>query len=158
MLFLHALGKGLPGRQIDFITTQQRLRDRADIGNQAVKQVQRHRFADYDAQIRRWIPHYEEMLATVVAVLDATLPAEPLVVDLGAGTGALTRGIRSLAPILVERVLVLGIGQEERRRLILAEILAGGSPERIRPGAGSPAAASDVFVITFEVGILRSES
>lgn len=49
--------------------------------------------ADYDAQIRRWIPHYEEMLATVVALLDDALGAEPLVIDLGAGTGALTAAI-----------------------------------------------------------------
>jgi tRNA (cmo5U34)-methyltransferase len=48
---------------------------------------------DYDVQIRRWIPHYDEMLATVVALLDASLPAEPVVVDLGAGTGALTAAI-----------------------------------------------------------------
>jgi tRNA (cmo5U34)-methyltransferase len=48
---------------------------------------------DYDVQIRRWIPHYDEMLATVVTLLDATLPAAPVVVDLGAGTGALSAAI-----------------------------------------------------------------
>ena len=45
--------------------------------------------SEYDVQIRRWIPHYEEMLGTVVSLLDASLPATPVVVDLGAGTGAL---------------------------------------------------------------------
>lgn len=54
--------------------------------------------ADYDAQIRRWIPHYDEMLSAVVALLDATLPPEPVVVDLGAGTGALTAAILDGVP------------------------------------------------------------
>ena len=48
---------------------------------------------EYDVQIRRWIPHYEEMLATVVTLLEASLPAAPIVVDLGAGTGALSAAI-----------------------------------------------------------------
>lgn len=48
---------------------------------------------EYDVQIRRWIPHYEEMLATVVTLLDASLPADPVVLDLGAGTGALSAAI-----------------------------------------------------------------
>jgi tRNA (cmo5U34)-methyltransferase len=54
--------------------------------------------ADYDAQIRRWIPHYEEMLATVVSLLDrhiyvAGAAENPIVTDLGAGTGALSAAI-----------------------------------------------------------------
>ncbi len=54
--------------------------------------------AEYDVQIRRWIPHYDEMLATVVALVDALPAAEPLVVDLGAGTGALTAAILDGVP------------------------------------------------------------
>jgi tRNA (cmo5U34)-methyltransferase len=49
--------------------------------------------ADYDRQIRRFIPGYEEMLGEVVALLADVLPANPLVVDLGAGTGALAGAI-----------------------------------------------------------------
>ena len=49
--------------------------------------------SDYDVQIRRWIPHYDEMLGTVVTLLDTYLPPEPVVIDLGAGTGALTAAI-----------------------------------------------------------------
>ena len=49
--------------------------------------------ADYDRQIRRFIPAYEEMIGEVVALLADVLPANPLVVDLGAGTGALAGAI-----------------------------------------------------------------
>ena len=49
--------------------------------------------ADYDREIRRMIPGYEEMLREVVALLDDVLDEDALVVDLGAGTGALARTI-----------------------------------------------------------------
>ena len=49
--------------------------------------------ADYDRQIRRFIPGYEEMIGEVVALLADVLPANPLVVDLGAGTGALAGAV-----------------------------------------------------------------
>jgi tRNA (cmo5U34)-methyltransferase len=52
----------------------------------------------YDVQIRRWVPGYEEMIATVVSILDETLPAEPRVIDLGAGTGALAGAILAAIP------------------------------------------------------------
>jgi tRNA (cmo5U34)-methyltransferase len=51
--------------------------------------------ADYDTQIRKWIPAYDEMLESVVSIV-RTLRA-PLVIDLGAGTGA-------LSGIILERV------------------------------------------------------
>lgn len=54
--------------------------------------------AEYDAAIRRWIPGYEQMIATVVAILDEALPAAPVVVDLGAGTGALSQAILAAIP------------------------------------------------------------
>lgn len=52
--------------------------------------------ADYDTLIRRWIPAYDEMLDTVVSIV-RTLRA-PLVVDLGAGTGALGGAILERIP------------------------------------------------------------
>lgn len=54
--------------------------------------------ADYDRQIRRFIPGYEEMIDEVVALLADVLPANPLVVDLGAGTGALAGAILDRIP------------------------------------------------------------
>ena len=47
---------------------------------------------EYDAAIRRYIPGYEEMIATVVRVV-AAVAESPHVVDLGAGTGALGTAI-----------------------------------------------------------------
>ena len=40
--------------------------------------------ASYDRKIGRWVPGYEDMIATVVSILDDVLPADPLVIDLGA--------------------------------------------------------------------------
>jgi len=52
----------------------------------------------YDAQVRRYVPHYDEMLAQVIAILDEALGPAPLVVDLGAGTGALAGAILDAIP------------------------------------------------------------
>ena len=52
--------------------------------------------ADYDILIRKWIPAYDAMLDTVVSIV-RTLRA-PLVVDLGAGTGALGGAILEWVP------------------------------------------------------------
>jgi tRNA (cmo5U34)-methyltransferase len=54
--------------------------------------------SDYDAQIRRYIPEYEAMLATVVDLVAALRVAEKSVVDLGAGTGALGAAILDAVP------------------------------------------------------------
>lgn len=63
--------------------------------------------AAYDRQIGRWVPGYEDMIATVVSILDDVLPADPLVIDLGAGTGALSGAI--LAAIPRARLLLIDI-------------------------------------------------
>jgi len=52
--------------------------------------------SDYDAEIRRYIPTYEEMIGTVVAIV-GTIEA-PYVLDLGAGTGALGAAILDRIP------------------------------------------------------------
>jgi tRNA (cmo5U34)-methyltransferase len=58
--------------------------------------VKRHLDVDaegYDVQIRRLIPHYDEMISTGVEVLQALVPAEARVLDLGGGTGALSAAV-----------------------------------------------------------------
>lgn len=84
--------------------------------------VKRHLRVDadeYDAQIRRFIPHYEEMIATGVEVLSALAPAESHILDLGGGTGALSAAV--LAGVPGARVTVLDVDgemlTEARRRL-----------------------------------------
>jgi len=54
--------------------------------------------ADYDRTIRTFIPNYERMLATVVHWLEGQVPAGGLVVDLGAGTGALGAAVLEALP------------------------------------------------------------
>jgi tRNA (cmo5U34)-methyltransferase len=84
--------------------------------------VKRHLAVDadaYDVEIRRFIPHYDEMLATGVELL-ATL-ALPLahVLDLGGGTGALSAAV--LRGLPEAHVTLLDVDRamldEARRRL-----------------------------------------
>jgi tRNA (cmo5U34)-methyltransferase len=51
--------------------------------------------AEYDARIRTFIPHYEEMLDVAASVID---PRSRTIVDLGIGTGALSQRCLRSAP------------------------------------------------------------
>jgi tRNA (cmo5U34)-methyltransferase len=53
--------------------------------------------ADYDTEIRRYFPRYDEMIATVVELVRG----RDVVVDLGAGTGALGGAIADALPARV---------------------------------------------------------
>jgi tRNA (cmo5U34)-methyltransferase len=74
---------------------------------------------DYDIQIRRFIPHYDEMLETGVQVLAALARTDAHVLDLGGGTGALSAAV--LDGLRGVRVTVLDVDpdmlDEARRRL-----------------------------------------
>ena len=85
----------------------------------SVKQHLHVRADDYDVQIRRFIPHYDEMITTGVEVLAALAPADGHVLDLGGGTGALSSAVLDGLPGV--RVTVLDVDPEmlaeARRRL-----------------------------------------
>lgn len=73
--------------------------------------VRRHLHVEieaYDAAIRRWIPGYQAMLAEAAAAVASVSPAH--VLDLGAGTGALSAAI--LAHATVGRVELLDVDPE----------------------------------------------
>jgi tRNA (cmo5U34)-methyltransferase len=53
---------------------------------------------EYDRTIRTFIPHYDRMLGTIVHWLGASIRADGYVVDLGAGTGALSQAILAGMP------------------------------------------------------------
>jgi tRNA (cmo5U34)-methyltransferase len=53
---------------------------------------------DYDRTIRTFIPGYERMLGSIVSWLDGHVPADGLIVDLGAGTGGLSAAILDALP------------------------------------------------------------
>ena len=87
-----------------------------------VHSVKRHLDVDaesYDVQIRRLIPHYDDMIATGVELLAALAPADGHVLDLGGGTGALSSAVLQGLPGV--RVTVLDVDTdmlgEARRRL-----------------------------------------
>jgi tRNA (cmo5U34)-methyltransferase len=83
------------------------------------------KLTEYDARIRTFIPHYEEMLD----VAAATIPAHTrTIVDLGIGTGALARRCSTKAP----RAKIVGIDTDseilkmaQRRLGSRAEFLCG---------------------------------
>ena len=84
--------------------------------------VKRHLEVDadaYDVAIRRFIPHYDDMLATGVELLAALAPPAPHVLDLGGGTGALSAAVLDGLP--AARVTLLDVDPdmlgEARRRL-----------------------------------------
>lgn len=75
--------------------------------------VKRHLDVDaegYDVQIRRLIPHYDEMIETGVEVLGALGPAHAHVLDLGGGTGGLSSALLEGLPEI--RVTLLDIDPE----------------------------------------------
>jgi tRNA (cmo5U34)-methyltransferase len=70
--------------------------------------VKRHLDVDadsYDVEIRRFIPHYDDMIATGVELLAALAPADAHVLDLGGGTGALSAAVLSGLPEVTVTVL-----------------------------------------------------
>ncbi len=84
--------------------------------------VKRHLDVDaesYEVQIRRFIPHYDEMITTGVELLGALARADAHVLDLGGGTGGLSAAVLDGLPRVSVTVLdvdskMLG---EARRRL-----------------------------------------
>jgi tRNA (cmo5U34)-methyltransferase len=84
--------------------------------------VKRHLDVDaegYDVEIRRFIPHYDDMIATGVELLRVLAPADGHILDLGGGTGALSSAVLDGLP--GARVTVLDVDAnmlgEARRRL-----------------------------------------
>jgi tRNA (cmo5U34)-methyltransferase len=72
--------------------------------------VKRHLDVDaegYDVQIRRLIPHYDDMITTGVELLAVLAPAEGHILDLGGGTGALSSAVLEGLPGV--RVTVLDV-------------------------------------------------
>jgi tRNA (cmo5U34)-methyltransferase len=87
-----------------------------------VHSVKRHLQVDaesYDVEIRRFIPHYEEMIATGVELLVALARPDGRVLDLGGGTGALSAAVLDGLPGV--HMIVLDVDAdmlaEARRRL-----------------------------------------
>jgi tRNA (cmo5U34)-methyltransferase len=84
--------------------------------------VKRHLDVDaegYDAQIRRFIPGYDEMLATGVELLAALTAPNARVLDLGGGTGALSAAVLERLPQAQVTVLDVDVEMlaEARARL-----------------------------------------
>lgn len=63
--------------------------------------VERHlnlSIADYDREIRRLVPHYDEMVREGLSVLEALVAPDARIVDLGTGTGRLAEALAGAMP------------------------------------------------------------
>jgi tRNA (cmo5U34)-methyltransferase len=88
---------------------------------------------EYDVEIRRFVPGYDTMLQEVIGALKEHLPMGPSrVIDLGAGTGALTE--RILAELPDVRVMLLDADAEMLAR---AESRLDGKRDRVQLMHGS---------------------
>lgn len=84
--------------------------------------VKRHLDVDaaaYDVAIRRFIPYYDDMLATGIELLASSASRDAHILDLGGGTGALSAAVLGALP--EARVTLLDVDRamldEARRRL-----------------------------------------
>jgi tRNA (cmo5U34)-methyltransferase len=79
----------------------------SDESSHSVRRHLRIAVEEYDVAIRRFIPGYEEMLAVAARALAPAAPG--LIVDLGAGTGALSEAIlESSTAVVVELIDIDG--------------------------------------------------
>src|SRR6185437_15517831 len=74
--------------------------------------------AEYDARIRTFIPHYEEMLSVAASALR---PDMGIVVDLGIGTGALSLRCRERVP----KAKIVGIDSDPEMLKAAAQRIPG---------------------------------
>jgi tRNA (cmo5U34)-methyltransferase len=85
--------------------------------------VKRHLDVDaenYDVQIRRLIPDYDDMIATGVELLAALAPADGHILDLGGGTGALSSALLEGLPSVRLTVLDVDVDMLDEARTRLA--------------------------------------
>jgi tRNA (cmo5U34)-methyltransferase len=75
---------------------------------------------DYDVQIRRLIPDYDDMIATGVELLAALAPADGHILDLGGGTGALSSAVLEALPSVRLTVLDVDVDMLDEARTRLA--------------------------------------
>ena len=90
----------------------------ANSSSHSVRRHLRLDVADYDASIRRFIPGYETMLR--VAAEQVASVAADLVIDLGAGTGALAEAILSIGKVGAVELFDVDPEMLERARVRLS--------------------------------------
>jgi tRNA (cmo5U34)-methyltransferase len=98
----------------------------------------------YDVQIRRFIPHYDDMVSTGVELLAALAPADGHILDLGGGTGALSSAVLEGLPGVHVTVLDVDVDMLDEARTRLA-----GFADRVAFHEGSfldPLPAADAVV------------
>ena len=100
------------------------------------------RLRDYDARIRTFIPHYEEMLDAAAAAVKAVDRRAPLVVDLGIGSGELAARCVGV----LSRARLIGVDNDEGM-LALARKRLGPRLETLRGNfLSTPLPRCDVVV------------
>lgn len=107
--------------------------------------------AEYDARIRTFIPHYEEMLDVAAAAID---PKSRIIVDLGIGTGALSARCLQRAP----HARIVGIDADPEILGAAKQRLPGNATFIHSPFSKAEIPACDAVVASFALHHLRTRS
>src|SRR5207302_9935423 len=107
--------------------------------------------AEYDARIRTFIPHYEEMLDVAASVID---PSSRIIVDLGVGTGALSARCLQSAP----QAKIIGIDADADILKAAAERLPGGAEFVCNSFMRAEIPQCDALVASFALHHVRTSS
>src|SRR5215469_319530 len=105
--------------------------------------------AEYDARIRTFIPHYEEMLNVAAAAID---PRSRIIVDLGIGTGALSARCLETAP----QARIVGIDADAEILKAAGQRLPAGSTFMCSSFLRAEIPSSDAVVASFALHHVRT--
>jgi SAM-dependent methyltransferase len=113
------------------------------------------RLRDYDRRVRTFIPHYEEILSSVAeAAVTVSRRRDPVVLDLGIGTGALTAQCLERLPA----AHVIGIDQDAGMLNACSRRLPGLPGSNLVHGdfAAMPLPGCDLIVATLALHHVRT--
>lgn len=107
------------------------------------------RVEDYDREIRRLVPHYDELVVEGLSVLRALVAPDARVLDLGSGTGRMAAAILAELPNVHVVLLDVDVAMLDRARARLAHV--GGRASFVVASFRDALPASDAIVASLSL-------